>query len=170
MLAKQGAVYHFRRRVPDRLRPIIRKRELWYSLRTSDRRQAKARAAALWAWTERIFMEARGSGVTKEIDIDSLLKQAQQILERGEDGTAILLQLEQAIEVEAAQVEAVKARAAAAESRLSEVQFVAGAVAREEAAIADTRATMARSMTLLSDARDGQIGVGFVLITQWERR
>lgn len=151
MLAKQGAVYHFRRRVPDRLRPIIRKRELWYSLRTSDRRQAKARAAALWAWTERIFMEAGGSSVTK--DIDSLLKQAQQILERGEDGTAILLQLEQAIEVEAAQVDAAKARAAAAESRLSEVQFAAAAVGREEAALADTKATLARSMTVLTDLK-----------------
>lgn len=89
VLVRQGAIYHFRRRVPNDLRAILQKGELWYSLRTSD----------------------------------------------------------------TAQVDAAKARAAAAESRLSEVQFAAAAVGLEEAALADTKATLARSMTVLTDLK-----------------
>lgn len=82
MLVRQGAVYHFRRRVPQRLHPIIRKREVWYSLRTSDRQEAKARAAALWVWTDRVFGGSGKAGVAKA-DIENLLKQAQEIIEQG---------------------------------------------------------------------------------------
>lgn len=55
----KGTTYHFRRRVPHPLRPVLGKGEIWHSLKTSSWREAKARAAALYAITERIFREAK---------------------------------------------------------------------------------------------------------------
>lgn len=93
MLVRQGAVYHFRRRVPERLRAVIGKRELWYSLRTTERQQAKSRAAALWVWTEQVFSGFGVSDVRGKKYIEGLLKQAQEIIERGGDASDLLVEL-----------------------------------------------------------------------------
>lgn len=55
MLRRQGANYHFRRRVPGPVRPLLRQSEVWVSLRTTDRRAARATAAGLYALTEDVF-------------------------------------------------------------------------------------------------------------------
>lgn len=55
MLKRQGATYHFRRRVPGPIRPHLRMGEVWVSLRTTDRRAARATAAGLYALTEDVF-------------------------------------------------------------------------------------------------------------------
>ncbi|WP_432612506.1 DUF6538 domain-containing protein [Azospirillum brasilense] len=52
MLTRQGATYHFRRRVPVAIRLLLRQSEVWVSLRTTDRRPARATAAGLYALTE----------------------------------------------------------------------------------------------------------------------
>ncbi|WP_454017668.1 DUF6538 domain-containing protein [Azospirillum sp. Marseille-Q6669] len=55
MLTRQGATFHFRRRVPGSIRPLLQKGEIWTSLRTTDRRTARATAAGLYALTEDAF-------------------------------------------------------------------------------------------------------------------
>lgn len=48
---KRGGVFHFRVRVPSRLRAVVRRRELWRSLRTNDVETARHRGARLAALT-----------------------------------------------------------------------------------------------------------------------
>jgi len=58
MLRLVGSHYHFRRVVPALLRDIVGKRELWFSLRTADRLEAKARASYLYGQTSILFRKA----------------------------------------------------------------------------------------------------------------
>lgn len=55
MIKRQGSIYHFRRLVPERLRAVVGRREIWCSLRTANRSEARARAARLFIMTEDIF-------------------------------------------------------------------------------------------------------------------
>ncbi|WP_374191482.1 DUF6538 domain-containing protein [Azospirillum brasilense] len=55
MLIRQGATYHFRRRVPVAIRLLLRQSEVWVSLRTTDLRATRAMAAGLYALTEDAF-------------------------------------------------------------------------------------------------------------------
>ncbi|WP_156387727.1 site-specific integrase [Methylobacterium sp. Leaf399] len=52
-------IYHFRRRVPDDLRPCLERRELVRSLATSDPRTAKLRACRLYVASETLFSVLR---------------------------------------------------------------------------------------------------------------
>ena len=47
MRARQGHNFHFRRRVPDTIRPLISQRELWAALGTSAPTTARAQAGRL---------------------------------------------------------------------------------------------------------------------------
>lgn len=58
MLARQGAIFHFRRAVPARLRPIFGKGEVWASLGTTSVTMARARAGRLYAAVEELFAVA----------------------------------------------------------------------------------------------------------------
>ncbi|MFT8327940.1 DUF6538 domain-containing protein [Gluconobacter oxydans] len=51
--------YHFRRRVPDSIRTILNKNEIWVSLKTANRQAAQARAGLLYARVQEIFEDAR---------------------------------------------------------------------------------------------------------------
>src|SRR3546814_12664095 len=55
VIKKQGSVYHFRRKVPLHLQPLIGKTEIWASLRTSRPTTARARAGRIYALTEELF-------------------------------------------------------------------------------------------------------------------
>jgi integrase len=58
MLVRQGAVFHFRRAVPQAIRPFFGKAEIWCSLRTFQERTATARAGVLYAASQRAFEAA----------------------------------------------------------------------------------------------------------------
>ncbi|MEE8629165.1 MULTISPECIES: site-specific integrase [Methylobacterium] len=51
----RGRIFHFRRRVPDTLRPRLRLKELVRSLATTDLRAAKARACRVYLASESLF-------------------------------------------------------------------------------------------------------------------
>ncbi len=57
-LSKRGAVYYFRRVIPDDLRPILGKLEIMKSLRTKDREEAKRLIPAELIRTDALFAEA----------------------------------------------------------------------------------------------------------------
>lgn len=78
----RGRIFHFRRRVPDTLRPRLRLQELVRSLATTDLRAAKARACQVsetWiseTWTSETCREAHcgprlwpgpGEGLTDKV-------------------------------------------------------------------------------------------------------
>ncbi len=52
---REGSRYLFRRRVPERLQPRIGLKEIYRSLKTSVRSEARKRAAALYLVSERLF-------------------------------------------------------------------------------------------------------------------
>jgi hypothetical protein len=60
-LQRRGGVVWFRKMVPHRLRPILKKREVRESLHTGDMQTAKRRAIAVAAKVERIFAEAEAA-------------------------------------------------------------------------------------------------------------
>jgi integrase len=60
-LQRRGAVYRFRRGVPARLRLILGKREMAFSLKTKDEREAKRWATAKSADVDRAFAEAEAA-------------------------------------------------------------------------------------------------------------
>ena len=57
-LVKRGGVYLFRKMVPEKLRPIVGKREWKVSLGTNDLATAQRRLPAVAAEVERAFKEA----------------------------------------------------------------------------------------------------------------
>lgn len=57
--SRHGTVFYFRRRVPGDLQQRIGRLHLYVSLRTEERSEAKRRARALAAATDRLFMELR---------------------------------------------------------------------------------------------------------------
>jgi len=58
VLTKQGAIYHFRRKVPLPLRVAIGQAEVWASLGTTSATVARARAGLLYAATQHVFEAA----------------------------------------------------------------------------------------------------------------
>lgn len=58
-LRRRGAVYQFRRPIPEELRPIIGKTELAFSLRTKDRAEAERRCRIEAVESDKIFAAAR---------------------------------------------------------------------------------------------------------------
>lgn len=46
-IVRQAGIYHFRKRIPDRLKPIFGKSEIWRSLKTCQRSDALAKAGLL---------------------------------------------------------------------------------------------------------------------------
>lgn len=59
MLALRGTVYHFRKRVPERLKPVVGRSELWLSLQTSSKREAYKRGCLLYGLTQGLFARAK---------------------------------------------------------------------------------------------------------------
>jgi integrase len=59
-VVRRGGSYYFRVRVPTRLIPKVRRRELWRSLRTLDVSQARVRAGLLMALTENLWSALDG--------------------------------------------------------------------------------------------------------------
>ncbi|WP_369679480.1 DUF6538 domain-containing protein, partial [Burkholderia ubonensis] len=57
--SRHDSVFYFRRRVPADLFDSIRKRQIYRSLDTTDRREAIIRARALAAQTDRFFASIR---------------------------------------------------------------------------------------------------------------
>ncbi len=57
----RGRIFHFRRRVPDGLRPRLRLDELVRSLATSEMRTAKLRACQLYLASESLFSAFRAT-------------------------------------------------------------------------------------------------------------
>ena len=66
MLTRQGIVFHFRRVVPARLRPLIGKREWWASLCTASATLARARAGLLYAAAEEVIEMAKQAADAQE--------------------------------------------------------------------------------------------------------
>ena len=153
MLVRQGAIYHFRRRIPERLLPILRKREVWYSLRTSSRQEAKARAAALWVWTERIFGGVGKTAMVDATEIERLLEQAQEAIQRGDDAADIHARLDHLLTQKEAEIEAVALKAKLAESEFSALRFAADVTAREEEFGIALGNSISRAKALLHDTK-----------------
>ncbi|MEO4040341.1 DUF6538 domain-containing protein [Hoeflea sp. CAU 1731] len=68
---KRGGNYHARKRVPDDVREIIGKNELWQSLKTGSRREANARLPFVLADFERTITAARAKLHGSESPISS---------------------------------------------------------------------------------------------------
>ncbi len=73
-LKLKGTTWHFRRRVPDRLRQSFRRSEIVLSLRTASAREAGFRARAVYVELERIFRTVAGSSYKVE-EIEALIEQ-----------------------------------------------------------------------------------------------
>ncbi|MCB4771063.1 site-specific integrase [Ancylobacter sp. Lp-2] len=58
-LVRRGSAYTYRRRVPDELRVVIGRRELWISLDTTEYRKAVVEARKAGATVDNLFAEAR---------------------------------------------------------------------------------------------------------------
>ena len=70
----RGAVYHFRRRIPEDIKGLFGRDEITRSLRTSDLREAARRSRAMWLNSEAAFREvARLPGLSRT-DIDAALR------------------------------------------------------------------------------------------------
>jgi hypothetical protein len=78
-VVRRGAIYRWRRAVPEDLREVIGKREIVHSLRTSDPREAKRLAHAISAKVEQMFREARAALVSPAA---ADFKAAQEILSK----------------------------------------------------------------------------------------
>lgn len=65
MLKQVGSRFHFRRVVPEALRPILGKSELWISLGTAGKVEARRRAAELHAQTSDLFRGLRSVSRSK---------------------------------------------------------------------------------------------------------
>ena len=65
MLKQVGSRFHFRRVVPEALRPILGKSEIWISLGTAGKVEAKRRAAELHAQTTDVFRGLRSVSRSK---------------------------------------------------------------------------------------------------------
>lgn len=138
MIVLQGAIYHFRRRVPDRLRPILGKTEIWKSLQTNCLRTAKVRAAAQYVASECLFAEAAMFDAPAEIG-ENLLYLAHSLRNTGRrmaeatPGAALLLDdiEEGLVEIEA-HLTAEKDRLARSRHRLDEAQAVADCLLPED--------------------------------------
>lgn len=65
---KRSPFYQVRRKVPEDLRVIVRKRELWRSLKTTDREVAKRRARKVEAEFDRVLDKARAQRSPKDIN------------------------------------------------------------------------------------------------------
>ncbi|WP_408872746.1 DUF6538 domain-containing protein [Gluconobacter roseus] len=55
MLRLVGSRYHFRRIIPSPLRPVLGKSEIWISLGTAGKLEARRRTAELHAQTTDLF-------------------------------------------------------------------------------------------------------------------
>ena len=76
MLALRGTVYHFRKRVPERLKPVVGRSEIWFSLQTSSKREAYKRGCLLYGLTQGLFARAKDmtqDEVKQELDEYALL-------------------------------------------------------------------------------------------------
>ncbi|CAM3820556.1 Integrase/recombinase, subgroup 2 [Roseomonas mucosa] len=73
-LQLRGAVYRFRRRVPDSLVERIGRKEIIRSLETSSRAEAGLRARVAWLATERVFGMVRANKSLERAQIDELLR------------------------------------------------------------------------------------------------
>lgn len=65
MLIRLTSGYHFRRRVPNAIRNILGKKEIWHSLGTTNRHNAKPYACEIYASSERLFRSV--SNVLEEL-------------------------------------------------------------------------------------------------------
>ncbi|GBR55549.1 phage integrase [Neokomagataea thailandica NBRC 106555] len=81
MLKQVGTSYHFRRTIPEHLRGVFGKREIWFSLRTSKKMVAKGRGAYLYAQTTALFEKAPYMSEDTIKHLLDLLKQQEQTYE-----------------------------------------------------------------------------------------
>ncbi|WP_298815458.1 site-specific integrase [uncultured Roseibium sp.] len=65
-LYRDGDGFHFRRRVPERIQQRIGQKEIYRSLKTNVRKEARRRAAALFLMTERVFALADNMTLSDE--------------------------------------------------------------------------------------------------------
>lgn len=66
MLTRVQGAWHFRRAVPLMVRPFIGKQEIWFSMRTTSRVTATARAGMVYGMVEQIFQDCRDMSETEE--------------------------------------------------------------------------------------------------------
>ncbi|GBQ27116.1 phage integrase [Acetobacter estunensis NRIC 0472] len=66
MLHRVNGAYHFRRKIPFAVRPLLGKQEIWFSLRTSNRVTATARGGMVYGQVEAIFEDCRQMSQDKE--------------------------------------------------------------------------------------------------------
>ena len=133
MLVLQGRTYHFRRRVPDRLRAVIGKAELWHSLNTTSRQIAKARAAAVYLASDRVFMEATDMrGEFPALDGEGLLylthslrNTCRRIAAGTDDGSLCLADIEEGLRALEAELASEKDKLRRARDRLDEATALA---------------------------------------------
>ncbi len=71
---RRGGIFHFRRRVPDDLRPCLGRRELVCSLATSDPRTAKLRACRLYVASENLFLALRTTPMLTEAQLARMVQ------------------------------------------------------------------------------------------------
>lgn len=73
-LILRGRVFHFRRAVPADMRPLMRRRELSCSLRTSDLVDAKHRALRLYLAADDLFQRVRASPMLTDDQLAHLVQ------------------------------------------------------------------------------------------------
>lgn len=132
MMVRQGATYHFRRRVPLPAQPALGLKEVWRSLKTASRPIAKERAAGLYLLTNRVYREAMRDGVNGHL-IRTLLDVAGAKIAAGEDAHGLLHEIEAALTEWAAQMASARK---AAKERVAEATFLVGAVAEQKRTLA----------------------------------
>jgi hypothetical protein len=54
-VVRRGGSYSFRIRVPERFRTLLKRKELWKSLRTKDAREARQRASLATLLTDELW-------------------------------------------------------------------------------------------------------------------
>jgi hypothetical protein len=80
-LRLKGRKFHFRRNIPYTLRERFGRYELVLSLRTSERRQAMARARQVWLAVEQVIEKVRNDVTLTHAEIDRLVARAAQAID-----------------------------------------------------------------------------------------
>lgn len=140
MIVLQGAVYHFRRRVPDRLRPILGKTEIWRTLETNCYRTAKMRAAAQYVASECLFAKAAAMFDEPSAEVGqnllylahSLRNTGRRMAEADPEADLLLADIEEGLGEIEAHLTAEKDRLVRSRHRLGEAEAVADRLSPED--------------------------------------
>lgn len=99
MLHRVNGAYHFRRKVPFAIRPLLGKQEVWFSLKTSNRVTATARGGMVYGQVEAILEDCRQMSQDKEYiaTLEEALQVADEVI-AGQDTLRAVLSKKQELQ------------------------------------------------------------------------